>query len=155
MELIKLIGTAMRGSDSKVIAKAEELVEKAFEHLQKCDEDEYDHLVREMHETVHGPHYNESYAEEDVSKLHYTDASKTEHVGPHWTKAQVVAATSSFEFPKGTTDCDKYVAFNATYADFCKDFTEEQILKMGYRFWFADEDWKSEGKIWHYMNLNR
>lgn len=155
MELVKLIETAMRGSDEKVIKKSEEIVSHAFEHLKECDPSKYEHYTREMHEVVNGPHYNEVFAEEDVAKIYYTNAAKEEFRGPHWTKAQIVAATANVPFPKGTTDCDKYVAYNAAYADFCKDFTDDQILKIAYRMWFADEDWKKEGKIWHYMNLNR
>lgn len=154
MELGKLIETAMKSSDSKMIAKSESLVMGAFDFMREHDIHKYDKLVREMHETVHGPHYSEDYAEQDVAKLRYTDAAGNVHSGPHWTKAQVIAATSGLEFPKGTTDCDKYVAYNATYADFSKEFNDEQILKMAYRFWFADEDWHGEGKIWEYMSLN-
>ena len=83
------------------------------------------------------------------------DASGNALEGPHWTKAQILSATSALEFPKGTTDCDKYVAFNAAYADFCKKFSEEQIIYIAYLFYFKDEDWKSEGKVWSYMKSNR
>ena len=68
MELIKLIETAMKGSDSKVIAKSEELVADAFDFLKEHDARKYDCLVREMHETIYGPHYTEDYAEADVAK---------------------------------------------------------------------------------------
>ena len=155
MELVNLIETAMRGSDSNVIAKAEAIVEHAFDHLKHCDEHEYESLVRDMHEAVHGPHYTEEFAEKDVAKLRYTDAAGNSYQGPHWTKAQVIAATNGFEFPKGTTDCDKYVAFNAAYADFSKKFDDNQILHIAYLFFFKDEDWKGEGKIWSYMRSNQ
>ena len=155
MELTKLIDTAMRSGDSKIIAKSEGLVAEAFDYLKEHAEHKYHCYVREMHEIVHGPHYDEEFAEEEVSKLRYTDAAGNEHRGPHWTKAQVVAATNGFEFPKGTTDCDKYVAFNAAYADFSKKFNDEQILNIAYLFFFKDEDWKGDGKIWTYMKSNQ
>ena len=54
-------------------------------------------------------------------------------------------------FPQGTTDCDKYVAFNATFSDLCKVVDDERtILKIAHQFWFADED-APDGKIWIYM----
>lgn len=155
MELVKLIETAMRGSDSKVIAEAEEIVAKAFNHLKECDEHEYECLVRDMHEAIYGPHYTEDFAEKDVAKLSYTDAAGNKYQGPHWTKAQVIGATSGLEFSKGTTDCDKYVAFNAAYADFSKKFDDAQIIHIAYLFFFADEDWKGDGKIWSYMRSNQ
>lgn len=155
MELTKLIDTAMKSGDSKIIAASEELVTEAFDFLKAHDESKYKCLVRDMHEIIHGPHYSEEFAEEDVAKLRYTDASGVEHKGPHWTKSQVVAATGNLEFPKGVTDCDKYVAFNAAYADFSKKFTEQQILDIAYLFFFKDEDWNGDGKIWHYMKSNK
>lgn len=154
MELKKLLETAMKSGDEKMIAKSEGLVFEAFDFVQAHDPHKYEEIVRGIHESVHGKHYSEELADADVAKLRYTDASGVEHVGPHWTKAQILSATSALEFPKGTTDCDKYVAFNAAYADFSKKFSEQQILDIAYLFFFKDEDWKGDGKIWAYMNLN-
>lgn len=57
-------------------------------------------------------------------------------------------------FPNGTTKSDRFVAFNAAYADFCKSFSDEDVLRIAYDFYFADEDWKGSGKIWTYMSMN-
>lgn len=154
MELEKLIETAMKSGDSKVIAKSESLVMEALEFVKEHDSHKYEELRRGMHELVYGCHYSPETAEEDVAKLHYTDADGVAHSGPHWTKEQIVSATASLDFPKGTTDCDKYVAFNAAYADFSKKFSDAQILDIAYLFFFKDEDWKGDGKIWAYMGLN-
>ena len=155
MELVKLIETAMKSGDAKVVARSESLVSEILDHIKVQDPKKYDCYYREMHEIINGPHYTEELAEEDVKALRYTDASGNALEGPHWTKAQILSATSALEFPKGTTDCDKYVAFNAAYADFCKKFSEEQIIYIAYLFYFKDEDWKSEGKVWSYMKSNR
>ena len=65
--------------------------------------------------------------------------------------AEVREATKTMVFPQGTTDCDKYVAFNSTFSDLCKVVDDERIiLKIAHQFWFADED-APEGKIWIYM----
>lgn len=154
MELKKLLETAMKSGDEKMIAKSEGLVFEAMDYVKEHDPHKYECIVRGIHEAVHGHHYSEEFAEADVAKLRYTDASGIEHVGPHWTKSQVLSATSALEFPKGTTDCDKYVAFNAAYADFSKKFSEQQILDIAYLFFFKDEDWNGDGKIWSYMKLN-
>lgn len=110
----------------------------------------YDEFMRNQHELMFGSHYNESFANEDVEKLMYTDKEGKKHTGAHWTKDEVIAATNGLSYPQGTTDCDKYVAYNAAYADFNKDFSDGDILKIAYRFYFADEDAPS-GKIWKYM----
>lgn len=108
-----------------------------------------------MQEASYGPHYTEEFAEIDVAKLKYTDASGNVVIDPHWTKSQILSATTAYKFPAGTTECDKYVVFNAAYADFSSKFTNEQILDIAYLFFFKEEDWKSEGKIWTYMRSNR
>lgn len=155
MELVKSIELAMRGNDSKVIAKAEKVAEEAFMLLKENHEHDYNRLSRDMHEVLYGPHYTEETAEEDVAKLKYTDAAGVKHEGPHWTKAEILDATKSLPFPNGTTDCDKYVAYNAAYADFSKKFADSQILDIAYLFYFTDEDWNGSGKIWRYMKLNQ
>ncbi len=73
---------------------------------------------------------------------------------PHWTPEQVTQATFGKKFTEGTTEWDKYIAYNNTYADLCKVLTDEQIMKAAYALWFADEDWHSDGKIWDYMGVN-
>lgn len=150
-----MIETVMKSGDSKAIEKSEALVSEALEYVKKHSPETYDNIVRGVHETVCGKHYSEEFAKEDVAKLHYSDQTGAEHNGPHWTFAEVMSATSKYDFPKGTTDWDKYVAFNAAYADYNTKFTDAQILDIGYLSYFKDEDWKSDGKIWDYMNLNR
>ena len=74
--------------------------------------------------------------------------------GAYWSVEQVEEATRGFTFPSGVNKWDKWVAFNAAYADFCKKFDDAQILEIGYLFYFADEDWKGKNKIWEYTCLN-
>lgn len=67
---------------------------------------------------------------------------------------QIETATQGKKFPDGTTPWDRYVAYNAAYADFSKKFDDEQVLDIAYLFFFADEDWNGKGKVWEYMSLN-
>ncbi len=69
-------------------------------------------------------------------------------------KLKEEGATAGMTFPNGTTKFDRFVAFNAAYADFCKSFSDEDVLRIAYDFYFADEDWKGSGKIWEYMSMN-
>jgi hypothetical protein len=34
----------------------------------------------------------------------------------------------------------------------CKDFDDAAVLKIGHSFYFADEDWGSDTKIWEYIS---
>ena len=140
-------GHASEDAMWKSVARIDGLLEK----IKDCHPDEYWDFLRKTHEDMYGAHYNEEYAKYDLERLHYTDSSGMENRGPHWTRDQVVAAMANREFPTGTTDYDKWVAANVAFSDFCKKFKESEILEIAYLFFFADEDYEHEGKIWHYM----
>lgn len=110
----------------------------------------YMNFMREQHEILYGPHYDRHFAEIDTENIRYTNASGAKETGPHWSAAQIVEATKGMSFPSGTTNWDKYVAFNSLYADLCKIADEPTLLKTAYQFYFCDED-APEGKIWKYM----
>ena len=38
------------------------------------------------------------------------------------------------------------------YADLCKRFDDKQVLDAMHSFFFADEDWPGNNKIWYYMS---
>ena len=131
------------------------VTEEAMNYIKEADPDKYDCLMHKLSEALYGKHYTEETAIADVKKLYYTDAAGNKHHGEHWTVDEVEDGTSGLDFPKGTTKWDKYVAYNATYADFSKKFDEDQVLDIAYLMWFDDEDWKADGKIWEYMSLNK
>jgi hypothetical protein len=108
-------------------------------------------FVRKQHGLLYNNHYTEDFARWDVGQLTYTNAKGEKKTGEYWTALQIEDATKGMVFPNGVTIWDKYVAYNATYADFCKKFDDSQILDITYLFYFADEDFKCEGKIWRYM----
>lgn len=154
MDLIKMYEEARRAgaaSENKMLesvaAMAPLLAKMMEEHP-----DEYWKMMRKQHEILWGPHYNEEFANHDVSKIHWTGSDGQQHHGAHWSKEQVVNATKGMSFPSGTTDCDKYVAFNAYYADMSKVVDDDtDIIKQAHAFYFSDEDAPS-GKVWRYMS---
>lgn len=95
-------------------------------------------------------HFDKESAEEAVKRIYYTTKDGVEHHGAHWSLEQVLDATSTLEFKDCVTDYDKYVAFNAAYADLNKALTEELIIETAYAFFFEDEDAPCN-KIWLYM----
>ena len=96
-------------------------------------------------------HFCEESAMEAVSHIQYTDKTGASHTGAHWSPEQIKVATSGLKFPEGTTDWDKYVAFNSFYADTCKVLDEPSILKAAHAFYFSDED-APEGKVRKYVD---
>ena len=123
-----------------------------LEELKESHPQMYWDFMREQHGIMFHNHYDQSFAEYDVSQMHYTDKNGVKHYGAYWTAEQIESATQGMKFPQGTTKWDKFVAFNAAYSDFCRDFDDAQVLKIGWLFYFADEDWGSDTKIWEYMD---
>jgi hypothetical protein len=119
-----------------------------LEEIREAHPQLYWDFMREQHGIMNQRHYGEAFAMYDVSRMKYTDKNGMKHVGAHWTMEQIESATSGMRFPQGVTKWDKYVAFNAAYADLCKSFDEGDILKAGYALYFDDEDWGSDTKIW-------
>ena len=144
---------AKAGGSEEKMWESVDITEMAMDYIKEKDPDKYECLMRKLHESLYGKHYTEELAMHEVSKMHSTDADGTKHVGAHWTMEQVAAATSGWTLPKGTTKCDVFVGANAFWHDLHKKFTDEQILTATYLFWFADEDWNSDGKIWDYMGI--
>lgn len=134
--------------------KSIEAMQPMLESFKETHPEEYEKFIRSQREVIYGPHYDSDSASEDVEQLKYTDRNGKQQTGPHWTKKEVEEATANLHFPPETTDYDKYVAFNAMYADLAKDFDEGYIIKAAYRFFFDDEDAPS-GKVWRYMTAMR
>jgi hypothetical protein len=128
-----------------------ESVGELLEELEEEHPERYWHFMRRAHESLNGPHFDCQFAKYTVEGLSYTDADGMHQTGPHWTPEQVEAAWARKAFKQGTTPWDKYVGANAMYADLCKEFGDEDILKAAYLFFFADEDWVGDGKVWQYF----
>jgi hypothetical protein len=156
MNYRQLVEEAVKsGSGEKAMWASVDVTNELMEHLEHQHPDLYEHYMRKSYETIHGKHYNRYFAEEDVSKLHSTDKEGKEHHGAYWTLEQIKEATAGKKFQAGVTDWDKFVAYNAAWHDFCKKFTDEEILCIAWLFFFADEDWKGDSKVWDYMAMNR
>ena len=156
MNYRQMVEAAVKGgAGDKAMWASVDVTSELMEQLEHKHPDIYGHYMRKAHEAIYGKHYNRYFAEEDVEKLHYTDKDGKEHHGGYWTIEQIKEATAENKFPAGTTDWDKYVAYNAAYADFSKKFEDGDILCIAWLFYFADEDWKGDTKVWDYMSMNK
>ena len=114
--------------------------------MKKEHPEKYWAFIRRQHGLMYNNHYTEDFAMWDVEQM--------KPLGMYWSKNQIEEATKGMVFPSGTTACDKFVAFNAFANDLKPTFTDEQVLKSAFAFWFDDKDWKGKNKIWEYMALN-
>lgn len=143
----KKTGTA---NEAKMVESIEAM-NPMLEQFKADHPEEYWKMMRRQHEIMLGPHYGEDFARHDVDNLHWTGRDGQKYNGAHWSKEQVVDATKGMTFPQGSTDCDKFVAFNVFYSDMCKVMSDEtEIIKCAHAFFFMDED-APNGKIWRYM----
>ena len=124
-----------------------------LEELEESHPQLYWDFIRKQHGIMFHGHYDQAFAMWDVSQMHHTDKHGVEHRGAYWTLQQIEAATAGMKFPQGTTPFDKYVALNAAKHDWGKDYEDGDIIKIGYDFYFADEDWPGDKpKVWTYMS---
>lgn len=148
-EMIELAQSRGRGTEQAML-KSIDSISNMLCSLAKHDKKAYWCFMRNQHEILYNYHYSPEFAEWDVSKLEWMGKDGQKHCGAHWTIEEIVSATKGLTFPNGTTDCDKYVAFNVAYSDFCKDYSETEIIKIAHQFFFNDSD-APEGKVWHYV----
>lgn len=152
LERARMNGTMTEAKLMQSACEAGELLEMAVSG--KLTETDMKRFKRRQHEIFNGPHYNEELAREDVASITYTGKSNDRRSGEYWTKSQIEEATRGMTFPNGTTEWDKYVAFNSFYSDLCLVFSTEEIIKAAYHFFFQDED-AGAGKVWNYMQAVR
>lgn len=156
MELYELIEKHGKGKGEAVMWETARLVSDFIKPMKNANKKEYWHLMRQVYGLMSGCHYNEEFAMWDVSQIEYTDKGGKPHKGAYWSCEQVEESTKGMTFPNGTTKWDVFVAMNLAKSDFCKKFDDEQILQIGYLFFFADEDWSENGKgsstkVWDYI----
>ena len=133
-DMIKEAQAQGRSSES-AMWKSVDRVDALLENIREDDPEAYWRFLREAHEDIYGCHYNQAYAEYDLSNIHYTDSQGVNHEGPHWSLNEVLSVTRNKVFPDRTSDADKWVAYNAAYADFCKRFNDSEILDIAYLFY--------------------
>lgn len=137
--------------NEKAMNASVESIDQLLAQLKDVHPDVYSAFIAKQHEIMYGPHYNELFATIAVAGIEYTDADGKSHKGEYWSIAEIEEATRGLTFPQGTTKYDKYVAYNVMKSDLCKGNDDKAILNDAYNFFFADEDYRGQGKIWRYM----
>lgn len=141
------------GKGEDVMWKSVEYFSDYLEHLKKTDDKEYWKIMRGMYESIYGDHYTEMFAKMDVEAMHSTDLDGVEHKGEYWSCEKTTEAMKNRKFPEGTTEWDFYVACNAFWHDLRNVLRDEDIIECADVFFFHDEDWCGDGKIWKYMSM--
>lgn len=147
--------------DEKVMKQSVRLVSNLLEKMKEHHPEMYWEFMRDHHEIMYGKHFNRDYAEWEVAQMHHKCGDKV-YKGEHWSYEQTFEVMQGYkqQLPAEVTPCDFFVALNSQWHDyhcFMKKFfaTEEEaekaIIESAVAFWFKDEDYDGNDKVWRYF----
>lgn len=150
-------------NDESVMWGSIEMWDKHLEEMREHHPEKYWAIMRDTHELMYGKHFDKEYAEWQVERMHHKCGDKV-YKGEHWTYEQTSEVMTKYRsmLPSDITPCDFYVALNSQWHDYqcwAKEHfpneadAENAIIEMAVRFWFMDDDWKGNTKVWEYFRL--
>lgn len=151
-------------NDDNVMWGSIEMWDKHLEEMREPHPDKYWDIMRKTHEMMYGKHFDKEYAEWEVEKMHHKGKDGRVYKGERWSHDDTTAVMAKYRnvLPPEITPCDFYVALNATWHDYTcwarekfptETEAEGAIIEMAVRFWFQDEDWGDNDKVWEYFSL--
>ena len=160
-DLVKANFNKLR-NDEASMWKHIEIMDELLEEMAKPHKERYWEVLRDTHEVMHGKHFDREYAEWQVEHMHHKDRNGREHRGEHWTYEETTAVMGKYrsQLAPEITPCDFYVAVNAQWHDYycwMRDYfdsdeaAENAIIESAVMFWFEDEDWDGNDKVWVYF----
>ena len=162
-EIIKGNIDKFNGDDVKMWASVE-MVDALLEEMREHHPQRYWQMLRDTHELFYGKHFDKEYAEWQVERMYHKDKNGITHRGEHWSREQTNAVMASYKstLPSEVTPCDFYVALNTQWHDYVElmrelfaneEEVEKAIIEGAVRFWFQDEDWDGNDKVWAYFRM--
>lgn len=148
--------------DESVMWASIEQVSDLLEEIKEPHPDIYWAFMRKAHELMFGKHFDEEYAEWEVAQMHHKSADGKVYKGEHWSIEQTTEVMQGYKSKLNAdiTPYDFYVALNATWHDYIcwakghfpvEADAESAIIEMAVRFWFMDDDWEGNTKVWCYF----
>ena len=159
-DLVKANFNKLR-NDDKVMWGSIELWDKHLEEMLPHHPDKYWEIMRDTHELMYGKHFDKEYAEWQVEQMHHKCGDKV-HKGEHWSYDQTADVMDDYKatLPAEITPCDFYVALNSQWHDYhclymslfpSEEEAEKAIIESAIKFWFKDDDWAGNDKVWVYF----
>ena len=144
-----------------------EILDLVVSHIDsQHNETEAECLIRKIHETLHGKHFDEECAEKTVSKMYYIkDGTSAKTYGAFITLEQSNKIFSRYkdDISKAYNNYDFFVAMNMIYSDnynlyrkWFKEPTEDVLVNVVTEAtinWLNDVDspYSEDTKIWSYL----
>ena len=151
MYLYELIDKYGKGASNEKMKELTMILSDFLAPMKKVHKEKYWSLMRDVFGLLNDGHYDDKFSMHDVENIEYTDKQGAKHSGAYWSLEQAEEAMKKMQLPADVNKYDFWVAINLSYSDLCKVLDDEHILKVAHAFWFADEDFDGEGKIWVYM----
>lgn len=151
MKYIDIVKTASIKSDSVMWAQVKE-VSDLIDQLWKSHPDMAQRFMMKAYGTLHGEHFNEQLAKEFVNAMyHYNNREEkvTGEVVPVEEAESILEPTD-----REKMRWDAYVAANTMMHDMARaDMDRRVILEAARVFWFADDDFDGNNKVfWYFAN---
>lgn len=127
--------------------KAMDAIMEYIAEMEYEDPEEYWELVTDVHEAIHGCHFDEETARFAVSKMKNDDNT----TGEKWSLSDTmqVAASNGIQFDK-FNEYDWYYTMNMAYSDFYKSVGNNTQMYISLaKDWISDAD-APEGKAFKY-----
>lgn len=161
-ELIKGNIDKYKGDDAKM-NKSLELVDELLEEMSHPHPERYWQFMRDTHEVFYGKHFDREYAEWQVEQMHHKCGDKA-YKGEHWTFEETTSVMQKYKptLPPEVTACDFYVALNSQWHDYhcfiknlfpTEEEVEKAIIESAVVFWFKDDDYPTNDKVWCYFRM--
>lgn len=148
--------------DEKIMYGSVNIIDDMLEEMKGHHPDKYWEVMRSTHELMYGKHFDKEYAEWEVEQMHHKSPDGKVYKGEHWPMEQTSEVMQKYrgKISAEITPGDFYVALNTQWHDYIcwvKEHSpneadaENAIIEMAVRFWFMDDDWAGNDKVWVYF----
>ena len=149
-------------NDEGVMWGSIDLMDGLLEEMAEHHKERYWKVLRDTHELMYGKHFDKEYAEWQVERMHHKSPDGKVYKGEHWPMEQTSEVMQKYrgKISAEITPGDFYVALNTQWHDYicwAKEHfpneadAENAIIEMAVRFWFMDDDWEGNDKVWVYF----
>lgn len=135
-------------------------LQKMFDGMERHEKKSMWETIMGSHEDGQSKHFTPSYAKYEVEEMCHTE-NGNKHKGEKYPmdKADEVHKRYKSILPTETTVADVYVAINCHYHDYAQlykawfgDGIDTKIIESAIVFWFKDEEFEGEEKLWKFFH---
>ena len=148
----EIIEKNWKSGNEVIMHKSVDMVSDLLKNIKNEHPEMYWLFIRKQQGLFSGGHYDEKFARYDVEKMWHITKDGIKHEGEHWNVSQARQVMREHGLALPINEYDVYVALNAFWHDLsCVITDEDELIEAAIKFWFKDEDFEGDCKIWWYM----